>query len=111
MTQHEVEQKILLSAFQSCIKIVRLRGEMTFDAFLQDEAIQDAIYWNLTVLGEALNRLSLEWVNNHREINVRNIVGLRNRIVHGYETIDPETIYIIITISVPELKDQLQEIL
>jgi uncharacterized protein with HEPN domain len=44
--------------------------------------------WNFTVLGEAAARLSDELRAAHAEVSWDDPVRLRNRIVHGYWSID-----------------------
>jgi uncharacterized protein with HEPN domain len=40
----------------------------SFDAFLADDKTQDAIMYNLIILGEAANKISDEFQENHPEI-------------------------------------------
>ena len=54
------------------------------NSFLADEVSQAAVLHHLTVIGEAINRLSPEVRNNHPEVPWRQIVSVRNRIVHAY---------------------------
>ena len=48
----------------------------------------DALLWNFTVLGEASNQVSAEVKVNHPEVPWADPVRLRNRIVHGYWSVD-----------------------
>ena len=48
----------------------------------------DALLWNFTVLGEASNQISTGVKVNHPEVPWADPVRLRNRIVHGYWSVD-----------------------
>jgi uncharacterized protein with HEPN domain len=48
----------------------------------------DALLWNFTVLGEASNQVSDETKTDYPDIPWEDPVRLRNRIVHGYWSVD-----------------------
>jgi len=54
-------------------------------------------------VGEAANRVPREVQAQHPEIAWPAIIGLRNLLAHGYETIEPQKLWLTATISVPEL--------
>jgi uncharacterized protein with HEPN domain len=56
----------------------------------EDELRRDALLWNFTVLGEATGQLSDELRAAHGDVGWQRPVQLRNRIVHGYWSIDLE---------------------
>ena len=65
-------------------KIQRYVAEVDFEAFENDEEIMDAVVHNLTVIGEAIGRLSPSLKEWHPDVPWRQIVATRNRIVHAY---------------------------
>ncbi|MFN8015739.1 MAG: HepT-like ribonuclease domain-containing protein [Acidimicrobiia bacterium] len=111
MMQPEPINNILSSAYLSCIKILHLIDKKSFDDFKFDEVAQDAIFWNMAVLGESFNRLPNEWIDEHDYIEIRKVIGMRNRILHGYDLIDIKIVYDVATTSVVQLKDQLEQLL
>jgi uncharacterized protein with HEPN domain len=68
-------------------RIVTL-GSSLDSATALDRNLLDALLWNFTVLGEAAARLSDELRAAHAEVSWDDPVRLRNRIVHGYWSID-----------------------
>lgn len=50
--------------------------------------IDGTLLWNFTVLGEAAGQLSDEIKHDHPEVGWASPVRMRNRIVHGYWSID-----------------------
>jgi uncharacterized protein with HEPN domain len=53
-----------------------------------DRVRRDALLWNFTVLGEAATRVSDETKARFPDIPWRNPMRLRNRVVHGYWSVD-----------------------
>ena len=71
--------------------------------------IQDAVLRNLQVLAESTQRLSDEFNNLHKKIALYKISGLRNILVHDYLGIDIETVWVIISKELAELKRAVQK--
>jgi uncharacterized protein with HEPN domain len=65
----------------------------TREEFLADEKTQDAVLMRLLALGEELNHLDADALESDETGDWNKIVGLRNRIAHGYYEIDPELIW------------------
>lgn len=59
----------------------------------QDRVRRDALLWNFTVLGEAAAKISDELKAQHPEIAWRRPADTRNRIIHGYWSIDLEILH------------------
>jgi len=57
-------------------------------AFMVDRKTQDAVIRNLEVIGEAANKLSPEFHSSQPDIPWIDIIGMRNRLIHGYLTVD-----------------------
>jgi uncharacterized protein with HEPN domain len=91
-------------------KIERYTIGCTADSFIQDEKTADAVVRNLEIIGEAANRLSKDFIEQHSNIEWRKIIGLRHRIVHEYFGVDLDLVWQIITSDLPELKKDLSQI-
>ena len=61
----------------------------------------------LEIIGEASNRLSENLLNNNSSIPWARIIGLRNLVIHEYFGIDDITIWDVIKINLPELKEKI----
>jgi uncharacterized protein with HEPN domain len=55
--------------------------------FLADARTQDAILYNLIIIGEAANQISEAFKEQHNQIPWSAIIGTRNIIVHGYDQV------------------------
>lgn len=63
--------------------------------YSKDVKTKRAVERNLTIIGEAMNRI----LAKHASIelsNTRKIIDTRNRIIHGYDTVSDEIIWSII---------------
>lgn len=65
---------------------------------------------NLEIIGEAMNRILKEDPGFHIE-NSKKIIGLRNQIIHGYDSVSDESIWGIITVHLPKLKMEIDSLL
>ena len=71
----------------------------------------DAVVRNVEIIGEAANNLTREFRSNTPNIEWRKIIATRNRIIHGYATVDEEIIWNITQNDLPKLKAEIEEIL
>lgn len=74
--------------------------------FLADERTQQAVAMSLVIIGEAATRLT----RDHPELPCQHMVGLRNRIAHGYYDLDFGVIRRTATTDVSALRDCLERI-
>ncbi|WP_374756304.1 HepT-like ribonuclease domain-containing protein [Dyadobacter psychrotolerans] len=58
---------------------------------------------NFEIIGEASNRLSDDFKDQHPEINWHRIRGFRNRIVHDYFGIDYAIVWEVKRVFLPDL--------
>ena len=64
-----------------------------------------------TLIGEAASHVPVELRELAPEVAWRQMIGARNRLAHAYLQIDPETVWLMATQSVPLLRTQLQAML
>jgi len=62
------------------------------------------------IIGEAANRVLKPRRRRYLEILWAQIIGLRNRLVHGYDTINFDLLWQILTVDLPELITKLEKI-
>jgi uncharacterized protein with HEPN domain len=65
----------------------------------------------LEIIGEAATRVSLELRARHPEVPWPLIVGLRNRLIHGYDTVNFDILWAILTQDLAPLVTALDAIL
>ena len=80
-------------------------------AFLDNPLIQDAVIRNLEVIGEASRRVGAEYQLAHPEIPWREMSGLRNILIHDYESVNLEKIWQVIEKELPSVKNTIERML
>ncbi len=76
---------------------------VSYEKFIEDELVQSAVIRQLEIMGEAVKRLSPAFRADHPLIPWQQIAGLRDRLIHAYDDINNERIWIIVTQDVPDL--------
>lgn len=84
---------------------------MTKDVFLDDIKTQSSVLYQLTVMGEAVKRLSQDFRTQHPEIPWALIAGMRDHLIHGYDIVDWDEVWNTATRDVPELLAKLETFL
>ena len=93
-------------------RIIALIDEAPVGTDLEDDWVKaDALAWNFTILGEAAAKLPEEFRTGHPEIIWRRPIGLRNRVVHGYWSIDVDILVTTARNDLPELGRQLDALM
>ena len=88
-------------------RIERSIEGLDHEAFLRDDKTVDAVIRNLTVIGEAANRLPQQFKDRHSDVPWHRIVGLRHRVVHDYFDVDLDLVWAILENELPQLAAQL----
>ncbi len=65
----------------------------------------------LEIIGEAAARISEETQSRYPQIPWRQIIGLRNRLIHGYDVVDLDILWDIADQDLPSLIAELKAIL
>jgi uncharacterized protein with HEPN domain len=84
----------------------------TFAEYEADRQLRRAVEREFEIIGEALNRLRhIDPILADRVGQLSRIVRFRNRIIHGYDTVDDATVWGIINHHLPELMAQVETLL
>ncbi|PKQ27479.1 MAG: hypothetical protein CVT63_07800 [Candidatus Anoxymicrobium japonicum] len=75
-----------------------------------DEMLCLALTRLMEIVGEAATRISRAGQERHERIPWAQIVGLRNRLIHGYDAVDLDILWDIVQQDLPPLIAELQEI-
>ena len=81
----------------------------TFEDMKSNVMCYHAVVHNIMIIGEAANLLTKEFRDNHPEVPWRDIVDMRNVLVHGYYTTSPILIWETYTKDLPVLLQQIEQ--
>jgi uncharacterized protein with HEPN domain len=97
--------KLLIDIRIACEEIIGFCSGKSFEAFLEDRLLQLALEREFEIIGEALVRLERldEAKLSQRIPEYRKIIGFRNLVAHGYDTIDDAALWDLANNHVPEL--------
>ena len=65
----------------------------------------------MEMIGEAANRVSPEYKSCYASIPWSQIIGLRNRLIHGYDDVDMDILWEILNQDLPGLVSELERII
>lgn len=85
-----------------------LRGK-SLEQMKNDVMCYHAVVYNIMIIGEAANMLTNEFRDRHHEIPWRQIIDMRNVLVHGYYTTSPLFVWETYTNDLPLLKQQVEK--
>jgi uncharacterized protein with HEPN domain len=101
---------LLIDDIQEAIdKIERYISGLDHAAFVKDDKTIDSVVRNLEIIGEAANRVPDHIKARYSGIEWRKIIGLRNRIVHDYFSIDVEIVWEIVKNDLPAFRSKLSQ--
>jgi uncharacterized protein with HEPN domain len=69
-----------------------------------------AIVRLLEIVGEAAGRVPDDARQAHPKIPWSQIIGMRNRLIHGYDQVDLDIVWVVVTSDLPALVAQLDQI-
>lgn len=102
---------LLQDLITACRDILAFTNHMDERTFYSDIKTQSAVQHQFTVLGEAAKRLTTDFREAHPEIQWRDMAGMRDRLVHAYESVDLSIVWLAIQERVPALLSALTPLL
>ncbi len=94
----------------SAHKILVYTSNLTFDEFVTNSLVIDAVVRNFEIIGEAANRLPEEFKERYPSIDWHRLRGFRNRIVHDYMGIDFSIVWQIKEFFLPGIIAELERV-
>ncbi|OGI16655.1 MAG: hypothetical protein A3J63_02170 [Candidatus Moranbacteria bacterium RIFCSPHIGHO2_02_FULL_40_12b] len=103
--------ELYLSDIRNSIgRIEKYSKNMAFKEFARDWKTIDAITRNISIIGEAAQRVSKKTKDAHPEIPWRKAIGMRNKVIHEYFGVNDEILWKTIKEDLPVFKKQIAEI-
>jgi uncharacterized protein with HEPN domain len=105
-------KKRLLDAADACRAIEQFTAGTSFSDYAADSMRRAAVERKFEILGEALHRAEESAPDlTERLPEIRRIIGMRNRIIHGYDGVDDEIVWDTVQHKIPPLLEQLSTLL
>ena len=79
--------------------------------FLENVPMQDAVVRRIEIIGEAIRNLPPELKKENSNVSWKDIMDMRNKIIHEYFGVDLELVWEVVKKDVPFLKEQVKRIL
>lgn len=83
----------------------------TKETFVNDKKTFNAVIRMFEVIGEATKRISLDFKKNNDNVEWKKMAGLRDVLIHDYESVDLDAVWNIVESNLPQLKDQIEKFL
>jgi uncharacterized protein with HEPN domain len=91
-------------------KIERFTGGMTYEEFVKDPKTVDAVLRNFEVIGEAAKNMPEDLRKEYSDVPWSEMAGMRDKLIHGYATVELKIIWTTIQEELPTLGPQIESI-
>ncbi len=101
------DTKLVSHIFDAINAIERFTKGKSREEFIGDELLSSAVIKKFEIVGEACSRLSEEFRKTHNDIPWKEIIGMRNILIHDYFGTDLGGVWNSVKEDLPKLKDRL----
>jgi uncharacterized protein with HEPN domain len=102
--------KRLLDEVRAARRIQGFTAGLNFEGFSANELVCSAVERHFEIIGEALGKAGAADPGLAETIPaLPQIVGLRNRLIHGYDSVDDEILWDVVQTKIPPLVRQLED--
>jgi len=84
---------------------------ISYNQFVSNKMMTDAVVRELEIIGEAINNLSKDFRSDHPQIPFRDIIDMRNVLIHEYFGVNTKIVWDTCKKNLPALKPLIQKIL
>jgi uncharacterized protein with HEPN domain len=98
----------MLDHAREAVEMGRTRVRADLDA---DRLLNLALVRLVEIIGEAASRVPEEFRARHPEVPWAQVVGMRNRLIHGYDAVNFDILWAIIKEDLPPLVGRLEAII
>lgn len=105
------DQTTLEQMLETARRIRTLPGGAGREQFESDDVAHLALLHLIQRLGEAASRLSADFRAEHQEFPWAEMIGMRNRIVHGHDDEDPDILWRVATEDIEPVIAALERVL
>ncbi|GAB6010535.1 HepT-like ribonuclease domain-containing protein [Viscerimonas tarda] len=104
-------KKYIYDIQEAILSIENYLGEQRdFNVYTENKMLRRAIEREFEIIGEALNKMD-KIIPDIQISSKQQIIGMRNRVIHGYDKIDDGIIWGTIVRHLPILKEEIEALL
>lgn len=101
--------KCLLDALTACRAIMSFTTGKSLDTYTSDLLLRSGVERQFEIMGEAFNRIDhMDSAFRDQVPSFGSIIGMRNRIIHGYDSVDDAIVWDAVRNHVPALVEWLE---
>ena len=98
----------MLDACETLAEFIEGRNETDLQ---MDKMLLSAVTRQIEIIGEAANMITVALRETHPEIQWKEIIGMRNKIIHEYFAVQTDTVWDVVKYDVPILRKQLIQVI
>ena len=111
MREHSRDQGRLEDILKYAQNVEKIMDGISYEDFTKDIRIYYSVMKNVEVIGEAANMLTRHFRETHAELSWRQIVSMRNVLVHGYAQVSDIDLWQTATNDIHPLCEQVKHYL
>ena len=111
MREHKRDKGRLEDIRQFALNVEIIMEGITYDEFVSDIRIYYSVMKNVEVIGEAANMLTRDFKEQYQELPWRQIVRMRNVLVHGYAQVSDADLWDTASKDIKPLREQVEKYL
>lgn len=111
MSQKRLYADYLRDMLEYAMDAEQFVADMRYEQFEASRQTQHAVLYALTIIGEAATRIPSNVRDQHPSVPWRDIITMRNRLIHAYPGVDLGVVWDTIINDLPPLKAQVAAIL
>ena len=105
------DEATVLDLKQAAERILEFTRGQDKPAFAKDFKTQSAVLHQITIIGEAVKRLSKDFKNRSESIPWSDIARMRDKLIHHYDNVDLDRVWDAVELDIPKLLQDLQPLL
>ncbi|MFX0001794.1 MAG: DUF86 domain-containing protein [Candidatus Hodarchaeota archaeon] len=91
--------------------ILKYTEELNKSSFSSKKMVQDAVIREIEIIGEASKNISMKYREKFSDIPWKAIVGMRDKLIHGYFNVDIDKVWEVIIKDIPNLRKNIERII
>jgi len=104
------DKELFKHIFDEIVFIENTTKHVTFETYIESDIYKRAFARSIEIIGEAVKNISTDIINRYSNIPWRNISGMRDKLIHGYFSVNYKLVWDVAINIIPEFKTSLENI-